>query len=96
MLHELLEHHIEEEESDIFAVLGDNFDRDELEAMGAQFKRLKAEVLRAPAARTETRRAATPLKRRVTGERRATRRQPHIAAVAQIGIENREAEPLRT
>ncbi len=74
VLHELLEHHIEEEESDIFAVLGDNFERDELAAMGAQFKRLKADFLRAPAAASKGRTA--PLKRRAPakGVRRAASR----------------------
>jgi hemerythrin superfamily protein len=50
VLHELLEHHIQEEESDVFALLGDHYDRDELQAMGAQFKRMKADILRAPSA----------------------------------------------
>jgi hemerythrin superfamily protein len=63
VLHELLEHHIEEEETDIFALLGDHFDRDQLQAMGAQFLRLKADILRAPKSRAKT----TP-KRRVAAK----------------------------
>jgi len=46
VLHELLEHHITEEQSDVFAKLGDHFERDKLDAMGAQFLREKANVLR--------------------------------------------------
>jgi hemerythrin superfamily protein len=45
VLHELLEHHIEEEQSDVFAKLGDHFDRDKLKAMGGQFLRDKATIL---------------------------------------------------
>lgn len=45
VLSELLEHHIQEEESDIFALLGDHFDRDKLEEMGAQFQRLELQIL---------------------------------------------------
>ena len=47
MLRELLEHHIAEEQTDIFAELGANFSRDELEQMGMNFPREKSVVLRA-------------------------------------------------
>jgi hypothetical protein len=42
VLHELLGHHIQEEETDIFAKLGDQFSREELDAMGVRFQREKA------------------------------------------------------
>lgn len=42
---ELLEHHIAEEQSQVFAQLGDLFSRDELVEMGREFLRLKARVL---------------------------------------------------
>jgi len=73
VLHEMLEHHIEEEESDIFALLGDHLDRDQLQAMGAQFTRLKSEVLRAPKALPKPR-AVTSQKRRVTTVKKSVRR----------------------
>ena len=72
VLHELLEHHIQEEESDVFALLGDHYDRDELQAMGTQFQRMKAEILRAPGIK---RRASTAAKRApAKGARRAAGR----------------------
>jgi hemerythrin superfamily protein len=73
VLHEMLEHHIEEEESDIFALLGDHFDRDQLQAMGAQFTRLKSEVMRSPKALPKPR-AVTSQKRRVTTVKKSVRR----------------------
>jgi len=45
VLHEMLGHHIQEEESDIFAKLGENFSREELESMGLRFQREKAAFL---------------------------------------------------
>lgn len=42
VLHEMLSHHIEEEETDIFAKLGDTFSREQLDEMGARFAREKA------------------------------------------------------
>jgi hypothetical protein len=45
VLHELLDHHIEEEESDIFAKLSDKFSREELATMGLRFQRDKAAFL---------------------------------------------------
>jgi hemerythrin-like domain-containing protein len=79
VLHELLEHHIEEEESDIFAVLGDHFDRDALQAMGSQFKRLKADILRAPKSRKPAapkRRAAAKSVRRTASRSKRPARKP--------------------
>jgi hemerythrin superfamily protein len=75
VLHELLEHHIEEEQSDVFAKLGDHFDRDQLGAMGAQFLRDKSAVLRvvkSPAGRLAKRaRATSPKARKATVKRSA-------------------------
>jgi hemerythrin HHE cation binding domain-containing protein len=42
VLHELLQHHIEEEHNQMFAELGDNFDSEQLEAMGKRFVAAKA------------------------------------------------------
>ncbi len=81
VLHELLEHHIAEEQSDVFAKLGEHFERDKLEAMGAQFLRDKAVVLReikSPERKASTRgrgsaasasRATVPKSRKVTAAR---------------------------
>ena len=45
VIRELLEHHISEEQNEVFAELGDLFSREELVAMGEQFLRRKARVL---------------------------------------------------
>ncbi|HZX89319.1 MAG TPA: hemerythrin domain-containing protein [Rudaea sp.] len=45
VIREMLEHHIAEEQNEIFAELGDLFSSDELVAMGEQFLRRKARVL---------------------------------------------------
>ena len=45
VLHELLEHHIEEEHSDMFSDLGENFSADELDAMGSRFLAAKRKIL---------------------------------------------------
>jgi len=45
VIREMLEHHISEEQNEIFAELGDLFSSEELVAMGAQFLRRKASVL---------------------------------------------------
>lgn len=45
VLHELLGHHIDEEESDIFAKLGEKFSREQLAAMGLRFQRDKSAFL---------------------------------------------------
>jgi len=44
VIRELLEHHISEEQNQVFAQLGDLFSRDELVAMGQEFLRRKARV----------------------------------------------------
>jgi hemerythrin-like domain-containing protein len=74
VLTELLEHHIEEEESDVFALLGEHYERDDLEAMGAQFKRLKTDFMRAPAAAPKRRTQAAPKRASAKGARRAASR----------------------
>lgn len=45
VIREMLEHHIDEEQSQTFAQLGDLFSRDELVSMGHEFLRRKARVL---------------------------------------------------
>ncbi len=45
VIREMLEHHISEEQNEIFAQLGDLFSSEELVAMGGQFLRRKARVL---------------------------------------------------
>jgi len=45
VIREMLEHHISEEQNEIFAELGDLFSSEELVAMGEQFLRRKARVL---------------------------------------------------
>ena len=45
VIRELLEHHISEEQNEVFAELGDLFSREELVTMGEQFLRRKARVL---------------------------------------------------
>ena len=79
VLKELLEHHIDEEQTDTFAELGDYFSRDELAVMGERFQREKAAILggaqssrqRSVAARVPVARAATP--RKTTAPKRAKR-----------------------
>jgi hemerythrin-like domain-containing protein len=46
VLHESLEHHIKEEESNLFHELGEHFSDEERQAMGAQFTRGKEKLLR--------------------------------------------------
>ena len=72
VLHELLEHHIQEEESDVFALLGEHYDRDELQAMGVQFQRMKADFLRTSSA-TPQRRGASSAKKRAPAKGTARR-----------------------
>ena len=46
VLHELLSHHINEEQRDVFSNLGEHFDSAQLEAMGKKFLLLKASLLK--------------------------------------------------
>jgi hypothetical protein len=59
VLRELLEHHIDEEQTDTFAELGNHFTREELVAMGERFTREKAAILRGTAA---TQQRKTPVR----------------------------------
>ncbi|HEX3896871.1 MAG TPA: hemerythrin domain-containing protein [Rudaea sp.] len=94
VLHELLEHHITEEQSDVFAKLGDHFERDQLEAMGAQFLREKADVLRGvktpgrTAAPTRNRGAASTARATVSKSRKVTaaKRSGAAARKKQTGV----------
>jgi hemerythrin-like domain-containing protein len=45
VLHELVEHHVDEEESTGFSCARREFDKDELEAMGTRFRRRKEELV---------------------------------------------------
>lgn len=45
VLHELLEHHIEEEQSEMYADLGKNFDATQLEEMGRRFTAAKQQIV---------------------------------------------------
>jgi hemerythrin-like domain-containing protein len=47
VLYEQLHHHISEEETDVFASLGEHFESEQLEVMGEAFKAGKAAVLKA-------------------------------------------------
>lgn len=50
VIHDLLEHHIKEEESELFEELGEHFSDDEREAMGARFIDTKIKLSKKPAA----------------------------------------------
>ena len=55
VLRELLNAHIDEEESDTFAELGANFSDEELTSMGARFEREKSAIRRGEASKEQTR-----------------------------------------
>ena len=59
VLKELLEHHIDEEQSDTFAELGERFDGDQLAAMGVKFLNEKAKVIDGRAVRTRAKTASS-------------------------------------
>ena len=67
VLHEVLGHHIDEEETDIFAKLGDQFSRDELDALGTRFLRLKASI----GASTKSKRSVQPVPRKAVKRKAA-------------------------
>ena len=79
VLRELLEHHIEEEQSDIFAELGNYFSREELAELGVRFQREKLAILRGTASlqqRTAPARSrAKPAKPAATRARKSTARR---------------------
>jgi len=58
VLKELVHHHIDEEQTDTFAELGEHFDADQLAAMGAAFLRAKAAILQRQPARPRSGRKA--------------------------------------
>lgn len=47
VLYEMLEHHVQEEHEEMYADLGDQFDADELQAMGQRFLATKQRILKA-------------------------------------------------
>jgi hypothetical protein len=55
VLYELLEHHVEEEQSDMFSDLGRHFTADELAAMGRRFTQAKLLILAKAKAKTKAR-----------------------------------------
>jgi len=75
VLKELLEHHIDEEQTDIFAELGEHFSADELAEMGVAFLRAKAEILESTAAQRKGTPAASARhsRKRSVSKKRATR-----------------------
>jgi len=74
VIREMLEHHIGEEQNQVFAQLGDLFSRDELAAMGEEFLRRKALVLAQHSAKTQRNVA------RVVARRRASTAAPRTPA----------------
>jgi len=82
---ELLEHHIDEEQTEIFADLGDNFSRDELALMGERFLQEKANVLRALAAGNDVAMARAPAKPRKKAARKAVRPGKSKAHTRRVG-----------
>jgi hemerythrin-like domain-containing protein len=57
VLHEALEHHIKEEEDELFHELGEHFSDEDRETMGVQFTRGKEKLLKQKAARKSAGRA---------------------------------------
>jgi hypothetical protein len=74
VIREMLEHHISEEQNEIFAELGDLFSSEELVAMGGQFLRLKARVLSQQASKKQRNVA------RVVAGQRARKTASRVAA----------------
>lgn len=64
VLKEILEHHIDEEQADIFAELGEHFDADQLRLMGTAFLRAKAAVLKTKVTPRRTRKVSRKAPRR--------------------------------
>lgn len=79
VLRELVHHHIDEEQTDIFAELGEHFDADQLAAMGAAFARAKAAILEKQSSRSrtrgKTRTASAHSPRKVPGKKTAGSRR---------------------
>jgi hypothetical protein len=81
VLKELLEHHIDEEQTDTFAELGNHFTREELVAMGKRFAREKTAILRGTAS---------------TQQRKAPVRAPSRAAKSRkTAAASKRAQPAR-
>jgi len=72
VIREMLEHHIDEEQNQVFAQLGDLFSRDELAAMGQEFLRRKARVLAQQASKIQRSVARVIAGRRGTASTRPT------------------------
>ena len=83
VLKELVHHHIEEEQTDIFAELGEHFDADQLTAMGTGFLRAKAAILQRQPTRARTvrkaRQAPPHARRKTPGKKTARAGSPRKA-----------------
>jgi len=88
VIKELLEHHISEEQNQMFAELGNLFDRDELVAIGQAFLRSKARVLTQQASKTQRNVA-----RVVAGQR--ARKTAHRAPAKKAAKTTRAAKAAR-
>jgi len=88
VLRESLEHHISEEQNQMFGQLGECFSRDELVAMGAQFLRRKAAVSKNRASKTQRNVARVVAGQRARaatkGARRGTRKPASKRAAGQV------------
>jgi len=93
VLKELLEHHIDEEQTDTFAELGEHFSREELNAMGERFQREKAAIMRGTGS-SRQRSAAVP-KKRSAARKVATKRAAASPARRASGAKARAAAPAR-
>jgi hemerythrin-like domain-containing protein len=71
VLKELLEHHVKEEESEMFEELGEHFSVEQREAMGGEFARLRDERLAAETSPQRVPRAGNGARRDVGRVRRA-------------------------
>lgn len=82
VLKELVHHHIDEEQTDTFAELGEHFDTDELSAMSTAFLRAKATILerQSPRSRTERKTRKAPVHSRKMQGKKSARPASRTAA----------------
>lgn len=79
VLREMLEHHISEEQNQMFAQLGEYFEREELVRMGERFLRQKNAVLNSAASKSQRNVARVVAGQRSRPAARASRKQPRTA-----------------
>jgi hemerythrin-like domain-containing protein len=84
VLRELLEHHIEEEQSDTYAELGEHFDRETLSKMGVQFTLQKAALLKGKKTSGSRRKTASKSSTRSRGARAAAKKTASRARTRQL------------